>query len=87
MRLLDELVPAAMHETEQLVNNRIEADHARVEARLRPMRGLMRFRSVEVIAGGHAFVQNHRRGHHELAPDASPSLRLATAFSELAQAM
>ena len=35
----------------------------------------------------HAFVQNLRRGHYELATDASPPLRLATAFNELALAM
>jgi hypothetical protein len=51
------------------------------------MRGLTRFRSAEVIAGGHAFVQNLRRGHYELAPDATRPLRLAAAFIELALAM
>jgi hypothetical protein len=51
------------------------------------MRGLTRFRSAEVIATGHAFVQNLRRGHYELATDASPPLRLATAFTELSMAM
>jgi transposase, IS6 family len=51
-----------MHVTEQYANNRIEADQARLKARLRPMRGLTRFRSVAVIAAGHAFVQNLRRG-------------------------
>jgi hypothetical protein len=51
------------------------------------MRGLKRFRSVERIAGGHAFAQNLRRGHYELATAAAPLLRLATAFSELALAM
>ena len=40
LRVLDELVPAAAHVTEQYGNNRIEADHARLKARLRPMRGL-----------------------------------------------
>jgi hypothetical protein len=40
-----------------------------------------------VIAPGHAFVQNLRRGHYEFAADASPPLRLTTAFSELAVAM
>jgi hypothetical protein len=35
----------------------------------------------------HAFVQNVRRGHYDLATEAPPSLRLATAFSELAQTM
>jgi hypothetical protein len=51
------------------------------------MRGLKRFRSAERLAAGHAFVQNLRRGHYELATDVSPPLRLATAFSELALAM
>jgi hypothetical protein len=51
------------------------------------MRGLTRLRSAEVIAGGHAIVQNLRRGHYELATDASPPLRLAAAFTELARAM
>jgi len=32
-------------------------------------------------------VQNLRRGHYELALDVSPALRLATAFTELAQAV
>ena len=68
-------------------NNRIEADHGRLKTRLRPMRGLKRFRSAAVIAAGHAFVQNLRRGHYELATDVPPPLRLATAFSELARAM
>ena len=39
-RVLDELVPAACHLTEQYGNNLIEADHGRLKARLRPMRGL-----------------------------------------------
>jgi hypothetical protein len=43
-----------------------------------------RSRSAAVIATGHAFVQNLRRGHYELAPELSPPLRLARAFSELA---
>ena len=71
LRVLDELVPAAAHVTEQYGNNRIEADHGRLKARLRPMRGLKRFRSAARIAAGHAFVQNLRRGHYELATDAA----------------
>jgi transposase-like protein len=82
LRVLDELVPAAAHQTEQYDNNRIEADHARLKARLRPMRGLKRFRSTGRIAAGHAFVQHLRRGRYELAADAQPPLRLATAFSD-----
>jgi hypothetical protein len=40
-----------------------------------------------VIASGHAFVQNLRRGHYELATDATPHLRLETAYTELALAI
>jgi transposase, IS6 family len=51
------------------------------------MRGLKRVRTVGVIAAGHALVQNLRRGFYELGVDRSPRLRLATAFTELAQAL
>ena len=87
LRVLDELVPAATHATEQYGNNPIESDHARLKARLRPMRGLKRLRSAARIASGHAFVQNLRRGHYELATEAAQPLRLATAFTELALTM
>jgi len=40
-----------------------------------------------VIAGGHALVQNLRRGHYELAIGIPAPLRLATAFTELAIAV
>jgi hypothetical protein len=49
LRVLDELAPAAAHLTEQYGNNRIEADHGRLKARLRPMRGLKRLRSAARI--------------------------------------
>jgi transposase, IS6 family len=87
LRVLDDLIPAAAHMTEQYDNNRIEADHARLKAWLRPMRGLKRLRSAARIAAGHAFMQNLRRGHYELATEAAPPVRVATAFTELAQAM
>lgn len=83
--VIDELIPAAFHNTEQYANNRIEADHGRLKARLQPMRGLKRDRSAQVIVRGNAFVQNLRRGHYELAADARAHRRIATAFSELAQ--
>jgi transposase-like protein len=86
-KVLDELLPAARHVTEQYENNPIEADHCRLKARLRPMRGLKRLRCAAVIAAGHAFVQNLRRGFYELGFDGSPQLWLATAFTELAQAL
>jgi transposase, IS6 family len=86
-RLLDELMPAACHITEQYSNNPIEADHGRLKARLRPMRGLKRLRSARVISTGHAFVQTLRRGHYELGVDVHPRDRLPAAFTELADAI
>ncbi len=65
----------------------IEADHGKLKARLRPMRGLNRFRSAQVISAGHAFIQNLRRGHYELATDVDSRYRLTTAFAELALAI
>jgi transposase-like protein len=87
LRVPADLAPTAAHVTEQYANNRVEADHGRLKARLRPMRGLKRFRSAAVIAAGHALLQNLRRGHYELATEVPPPLRLTTAFSELALAI
>jgi transposase-like protein len=84
--VIDDLLPAALHTTEQYANNRVEADHGRLKARLRPMRGLKTNRTASVLIRGHAFVQNLRRGHYELGTDTTPALQLATAFDEL-QAM
>jgi transposase, IS6 family len=85
--VLDELLPAAWHRTEQYANNRVEADHGRLKARLRPMRGFKRDRSARVIIAGHAFVQNVRRGHYELAAEEPVNRRVAIAFAELAVAI
>ena len=82
--VLDELLPAAHHVTDRYGNNRVESDHGRLKARLRPMRGLKRLRTAAVVAAGHAFVQNVRRGHYELGVDVAPELRLTAAFAELA---
>jgi transposase-like protein len=82
---VDELIPAAFHNTEQYANNRIEADHGRLKARLRPMRGLKHDHTARVIMHGHAFMQNVRRGHYELGVETRPGRRVAAAFTELAQ--
>jgi transposase, IS6 family len=51
------------------------------------MRGLKQDRDARVIIVGHAFVQNVRRGHYELATGESTNRRLAVAFDELAMAV
>ena len=83
--VIAELLPDAVHNTEQYANNRIECDHGRLKARLRPMRGLKTDRTANVVIRGHAFVQNIRRGHYELGVEPRHDrLRVASGFSELA---
>jgi transposase-like protein len=86
-RVLDELVPSALHIVEQYANNPVEADHGRLKARLRPMRGLKRHRSARILAAGHAFMQNLRRGHYDIATDVPDRHRLRIAFDDLALAI
>jgi transposase, IS6 family len=86
-RVLDDLVPGGRHILEQYANNAVEADHARLKARLRPMRGLKTIRSARTIVAGHAFVQNLRRGHYELATDSALHDRLPAAFADLAHCL
>jgi IS6 family transposase len=88
LRVIDELMPDALHDTEQYSNNRVECDHGRLKARLRPMRGLRTDRTASIVISGHAFIQNLRRGHYELGIEARHEhLRLAAAFDELAKAI
>jgi transposase-like protein len=81
--VLEELLPAAWHRTDRYANNRVECDHGRLTARLGPMRGRNQDHSARVIMAGHAFVQNLRRGHYELAVEEPTYRRVAVAFDEL----
>jgi transposase-like protein len=85
--ILDEVLPAVWHRSQQYANNTVEADHGRLKARLRPMRGFKQDRSARVVIAGHAFVQNVRRGHYELAVEEPTTRRVAVAFDELAAAI
>mgnify|MGYP001798429251 CR=1 FL=1 len=86
--VIEELLPAAFHNTEQYANNRVECDHGRLKARLRPMRGLKTDRTASAVIRGHAFIQNIRRGQYELGVDTrSGHLQIAAAFHEPAQAI
>lgn len=85
--VLDDLVPSAWHHVERHANNPIEADHSQLKHRLRQMRGLRNDQTAQVIIAGHAFMQNLRRGHYELAVDVPSAKRVAAAFAELAHAI
>ena len=85
-RAIDELLPAAFHDTTQYANNRVESDHGRLKARLRPMRGLKRDRTGR---------RDHRRSRASSrtcdaattnsAPTPATGLTVAAAFDELAR--
>ena len=85
--VIEELLPAAWHRTDRYANNQLEADHGRLKARLRLMRGLKQDHSARIIIAGHAFIQNLRRGHYELAIEEPMHRRLTTAFNEFALAI
>jgi len=85
LRVVDDLLRDALHDTTQYANNRIECDHGRFKARLWPMRGLRADRTTTVVIRGHAFIENLRRGHYELGVEARHArLCVAAAFEELA---
>jgi transposase, IS6 family len=48
------------------------------------MRGPNRHRSARILAAGHAFVQNLRRGHYDIATDAPSCHRLRATSDDLA---
>jgi transposase, IS6 family len=82
-RVLDELVPSALHTFDQCANNAVEADHGRLKARLRPIRSLKRHHSARILAAGHAFVNLHR-GHYDITTEVPRHHRLRVAFDDLA---
>jgi transposase-like protein len=48
-KTIRELAPGARHDTTQYANSRVESDHGRLKAMLRPMRGLQTDRTASVI--------------------------------------
>lgn len=81
-KAIEGLIPAALHNTGQYENNRLECDHGRPKARLRPMRGLKTERTASVVIRGHAFIQNLRRGHYELAGGQQAQLALTLGLAK-----
>jgi len=66
-RVPGELAAPALRTAGRYASNPAGADHGRLKARLRPVRGLKRHRSARMLAAGHAFVPNLRRGRCGIA--------------------
>ena len=69
-RIVEDMLPGAPHITVRYANNPVEADHGRLRARLRPDARMKKDRSLRIIATGHAFSQNLRRGQ---LPNSAPT--------------
>jgi IS6 family transposase len=80
-RVIDDLAQTARHDLEQYANNRVEADHGRLRARLRSMRGLKTTRSLHTITAGHAFVQDLRAAGTTRSPSTCPSTTVSVSRS------
>jgi DDE domain len=58
--VVDELSPA-WHHVERYANNRVEADHAQLKRRLRPMRGIKTMTGLRVVAAGFVRPRSPRK--------------------------
>jgi transposase-like protein len=81
------LLPGVEHRRSKYLKNGLERDHSHVEQRLYPMRGFKRGAAANTLARGHALIRNLRGGCSSLTDTVPPNLRLATAWSQLTQAV
>ncbi len=63
---LRNVLPNVEHRCSRYLNNGIERDHSHLKQRLRPMRGFKQAASADLLARGHALVQNLRNGFSAL---------------------
>ncbi len=79
------VLPHAKHRTSKYLNNGLERDHQHLKQRLYPMRGFKQAAAADLLARGHAFIQNLRNGFSKLTAAVPPHLRLMTAWPALAR--
>ena len=87
-QVIADLLAEVFPNTRCHANNPLECDHARLKARLRPMRGLNTDRTAGVVVRGHGFIHHLRRHHYQLGTYAAAArLTVAAAIEERARAM
>ena len=62
------VLPHVKHRTSKYLNNGLERDHSHLKQRLYPMRGFKQAPSADILARGHALIQNLRNGCSKLPP-------------------
>lgn len=84
---LRHVLPDVEHRRSRYLNNGIERDHGHLKQRIRPMRGFKQSTSADILARGHALIQNLRNGFSTLTAALPRQLRLMTAWPVLSQAI
>jgi putative transposase len=82
-----EMIPEAIHDTSQYVNNRVEQSHEMTSVRERGMRRFESIRQAQRFLGAHAAVYNlFNLGRHLIGAEHYRNLRVS-AFSECGRAV
>jgi putative transposase len=81
------ILPDVEHRWSRYLNNGVERDHGHLKQRLHSMRGFKQSTSVDILARGHALIQNLRNGFSTRTVALPRALRLMTAWSILTQAI
>ncbi len=81
------VLPNVEHRRSRYLNNGIEHDHGHLKQRLRPMRSFKSATSADILARGHALIQNLRNGFSNLTATIPRCLRLAAAWPHLTLAI
>ncbi len=84
---LRNVLPIVEHRRSKYLNNGLERDHQHFKQRVYPMRGFKQAVSADIMARGHALIQNLRNGFSHLSAHVPRQMRLAAAWSQLAQAI
>ncbi len=79
---LRKVLPKVEHRRSRYLNNGLERAHGHLKQRLSPMRGFKQAASADIVARGHAFIQNLRNGFSTLTPAIPRPLRLMSAWSQ-----
>jgi len=81
------VLPGVEHWTSKYLNNGLERDHGHFKQRIRSMRGFKQSASADLLARGHALIQNLRNGFSTLTAAITQQLRLTTAWAQLTTAI
>ena len=77
------MLPEVEYRTSKYVNNGLERDHQYLKQRVYPTRAVKQAAAADLLARGHAFIQNLRNGFSRLTATVPRQVRIMTAWSLL----